>query len=155
MSSQFEKLLILTLEEEILKELGDVLGNIIDIIRERLPEIVSHCKERAITLSRESKETLSDTNFTKSSNSGVESIFDKPERPQSASIRPSIDMDESDRNLFAIPLDDLQDFPKTIDFNGFGVERDGLQDSFDPWGVEIDYDWDSLFGSIEATTYPI
>jgi len=64
-------------------------------------------------------------------------------------------MDESDRNLFAIPLDDLQDFPKTIDFNGFGVERDGLQDSFDPWGVEIDYDWDSLFGSIEATTYPI
>ena len=111
--TRMEKLLVMSLEEEITKELGDVLGNIIDIIRQRLPGIVARCRNKARRLSEDSLGDLSTSppTPTTSLNSGTESIFDKPVGlgPSSTTLDTDAELSVFNRDVWA-EQNDAYDF---------------------------------------------
>ena len=125
-TTHMEKLLISCLEEEILKELGEVLGNAVEIIRQRLPGIVVRCRKRAQTLSEENSnadDSSPPTTPTASSNSGAESLFDRPEvNPSSTTLDtdfgPPVLLPEqqTQSNAFC----DLIDWDQNFDYSEFG-----------------------------------
>ena len=141
-----EKLLVMSLEEEITKELGDVLGNIIHIIRQRLPGIVARCRNKARRLSEESLQDLSTSPPTPTtiSNSGAESIFDK-----SSGLGPSSTTLDTDVELPVFPRDAWVEQNDPNNFLNCNETMDCFAGSNNEFGAarewEPDDSWESIF----------
>lgn len=139
-----ERLLIASLEEEIVRELGDVLGNIIDIIRQRLPGIVTRSRKKAQALSEESHNDDSSppTTPTASSNSGAESLFDRPE------VNPSSTTLDTDFGPPAISQDQQTEPNQVCDFVNWNGSSDFIDFSAFEFGDMSHWDQDNNWGPL-------